>query len=796
MRFGDIKIGKKLGIGFGSMIVLIIIAGYVGFNGIQTVGHSLFVVGDEEAPLVDMANEMKIALMQARNAMEEFKSATSVLATDNESQLGDIEKRYNRSLVDFDLFADAIIKGAKLDDGTLVLKTDNEKLSALVESANNTHDTKFQVSAREMMQNGRELLKKKAAADTAMMAMEKKYDEVYADANNIEEMISTEIKKRAQSSQIGAKAKAILQEEVPLADMANELKIAMAQSRIKLEEFLQIKDLKTLEQIEREYRRWLDVFDEKVTAFLKGGVVDGTTIIATDNEAIRTAIVEIDQNHEEFQKSADNLMSAHRAAIDQSQRAESSMQQLDNWGEEAAKMLTDVEKLASEEMAGAKLAGVLSKKQAVSWLLVVVSISILLGAFLGIVITRGIVKPVAKGLSLAQSIARGDLSQNIDVKQKDEIGVLAEAMREMMANLKNTAQMAHQIAQGDLSVEVKLLSEKDSLGMALEAMVAKLQQIVSEVISAADNVAAGSQQMSSSSEELSQGATEQASAAEEASASMEEMGANIRQSAENAQQTEKIAIKSADDAKEGGTAVSKTVAAMKEIAEKISIVEEIARQTDLLALNAAIEAARAGEHGKGFAVVASEVRKLAERSQIAAGEISKLSSGSVDIAEQAGERLSKLVPDIQKTAELIQEIATASSEQNSGAEQINSAIQQLDQVTQQNASSSEELASTAEELASQAEQLQSIVGFFKLDRASQGEGTLNLTTFKAASDAGHIIQNTKNNGTQKATPHDPSESNGKKAINAKEIDKFPGFQFDLEKKADSKNQLDQEFERY
>ena len=196
---------------------------------------------------------------------------------------------------------------------------------------------------------------------------------------------------------------------------------------------------------------------------------------------------------------------------------------------------------------------------------------------------------------------------------------------------------------------------------------------------------------------------------------MEQMAANIRQNADNAMQTEKIASKSAEDAKQGGEAVAKTVSAMKEIASKISIIEEIARQTNLLALNAAIEAARAGEHGKGFAVVAAEVRKLAERSQHAAAEISELSGSSVEVAEQAGKMLAEMVPDIQRTAELVQEISAASKEQDTGAEQVNQAIMQLDQVIQQNASASEEMASTSEELSSQAEQLQDTIAFFKVD---------------------------------------------------------------------------------
>jgi len=315
------------------------------------------------------------------------------------------------------------------------------------------------------------------------------------------------------------------------------------------------------------------------------------------------------------------------------------------------------------------------KQQTVMINLVFAMLALIFGIISSLFITRSITRPLEEGVSLAHRLSEGDLNVNIQADRTDETGQLLQAM-------KNMAE--------------------------------KLREIVADVKAASDNVAAGSQQLSSSSEEMSQGASEQASSVEEVSSSMEEMVSNIRQNADNAQQTEKIALKSASDAKESGVAVSATVNAMRDIAGKISIIEEIARQTNLLALNAAIEAARAGEHGKGFAVVASEVRKLAERSQTAAGEISELSSTSVQVAEMAGAMLDKLVPDIQKTAELVQEINAASGEQNTGADQINKAIQQLDQVVQQNASASEEMSSTAEELSSQAQHLQSVIEFFKV----------------------------------------------------------------------------------
>ncbi|MBU5636917.1 MCP four helix bundle domain-containing protein [Geomonas sp. Red69] len=328
------------------------------------------------------------------------------------------------------------------------------------------------------------------------------------------------------------------------------------------------------------------------------------------------------------------------------------------------------------------------------------------------------VQPIDVTSRYLSRISKGDIPDRITDTYYGDFNDIINSLNLLIDANNDATRLAREIAEGNLLLEVKQRSENDGLMQALATMVQNLTRVVTDVKNAADNVTSGSQALSSTSEEMSQGASEQAASAEEASSSMEQMTSNIRQNADNSLQTEKIAVKSATDASESGEAVARTVAAMKEIASKTSIIEEIARQTNLLALNAAIEAARAGEHGKGFAVVASEVRKLAERSQKAAGEIGDLSLTSVEVAEHAGNLLQMLVPDIHRTAELVQEISAACKEQDTGAEQINRAIQQLDQVIQQNAGASEEMASTAEELASQAEQLQGTIAFFKVGAAA------------------------------------------------------------------------------
>ncbi|MCX7092880.1 MAG: methyl-accepting chemotaxis protein [Methylobacter sp.] len=333
-------------------------------------------------------------------------------------------------------------------------------------------------------------------------------------------------------------------------------------------------------------------------------------------------------------------------------------------------------------------------------------LAIVLGVMIALFLASMITKPIILGVKFAESLAEGDLTAEIDIDQKDEIGVLANALQAMRDQLSSVVQQVR--------------TNSDALGNA-------------------------SQEISATAQAISQSATEQASGVEQTTTSIEQLNSSVKQNADNAKVTNNMATEAAAEAANGGEAVIRTVEAMKEIAEKISLIEDIAYKTNLLSLNAAIEAALAGEHGKGFTVVAAEVRKLAENSRITAQEINSLAKNSVKIAEDAGTLLKQMVPKIQKTADLVDEITAASEEQAHGIGQISDAVGQLDKAAQQNASGSEQLAATAEELSGQAMQLQQVMAFFKVD-ANQRRAVKSQAVTQFNKPAG-------TNASKKITPH-------------------------------------------
>lgn len=507
---------------------------------------------------------------------------------------------------------------------------------------------------------------------------------------------------------LGSEMKAIAEKDIPLSNIVSEITIKQLEQAIEFERSLRYGEaMKNNVQAEKLFKSNVEKFfalDESIAEELKQG--NEIVNLAIENAEpgislqrmtkVSDALKQINQDHKSYIGHVTEIFSLLaqgdlHAAHELAEETEIEEKKLEKELEELLHGITE----ATEK---STISATEHERSALSSMIIITLIAIVISSLVAYFIVRNLLALLGgepnEIAMVSERIASGDLDFTIDTKGKEAVGILASMI----------------------------------------SMKAKLIEVISDIKNnslAIDNAAT---QISSTAEALSQAASEQAASVEETSASIEQMGASINQNSENAQVTDGIASSSAGSAGEGGEAVSETVEAMRKIAERISIIEDIAYQTNMLALNAAIEAARAGEHGKGFAVVAAEVRKLAERSQIASAEISDLSTSSVKVAERAGELLEQMLPDINKTAELVQEISVSSEEQSSGVNQINIAVQQLDTVTQQNAASAEELAATSAGLQNQSQELQQSVGYFKLNQESTKQKTSNtpIQTFSQA----------------------------------------------------------------
>ncbi|MEL7640348.1 MAG: methyl-accepting chemotaxis protein [Solidesulfovibrio sp.] len=621
----NLKLGIKIGIGFGILILIACSLGGMAVFNMANVEHDAKKLSDQYVPEVAIATNVERSSFLTMYAWRGYSlSEETSFLDEGKKELSQVQKY----LSDAKNHADKYIDLIKLRENVALAQGKVNEYSKLADQ------TVAQIQALD---------KDKKILDTSATAYIKNANEFL---KNQEDALAKDISSGVSPDKLKERSSKISMIN-DVIDLGNDTRISVWKAQA-------LREPKVLEAAMSNFPKIEDLLSKIKTITFNEINIRQLAAISESAQAYKAAMTGLLINWNELQK-----INVKRTEIGQavlSAAAQTSLAGMDQTSEISKEAVTSLATASTTMVVG-------------------LSIALLLGIIVSVVLTKAITGPVQKGVQFAEAMSNGDFTKTLDIDQKDEIGILAAS---------------------------------------LNTMVVKLREVVAEIQSASENVASGSEELSASAQSMSQGATEQAASVEEISSSMEQMSSNIKQNAENAQQTQSIAVKAAQDAQEGGKAVISAVTAMKNIAEKISIIEEIARQTNLLALNAAIEAARAGEHGKGFAVVAAEVRKLAERSGSAASEISDLSTSSVRIAEQAGEMLTKMVPDIQRTADLVQEIAASSMEQNSGADQINKAITQLDQVVQQNASASEEMASTSEELSSQAEQLQSTIEFFQV----------------------------------------------------------------------------------
>lgn len=497
------SLGIRIISGYLILTAFVIVTGMVGYYGIRTVAGSLHTVGNEEAPIVEMANEMKLNLMKARNAMEEYKAATSTIASDDASALDGIRASYEETLKEYDLFTDAILNGAKLNDGMIVIKTDNQELADMVKRADSVHNEKFQISAARMMELGKGLLSKTAERSVAMKSMEQVYLEVFKDASGIEGIIAGEIASRVSAARNQNEVLSIIKEEMPLSDMANEIKISIAESRIALEEIIQTTDPDEISAIEKEYAETIETFDSVVTAILNGGRIDGREVTATDNVTIKKAVEELDNDHGEFQESGAVLIKKQREISHASKNVQIAMEELDKSGEEADSILNMVEAFAGKEMTNAKNSGDSAVKTSVSLIVIAILVSLVSGILIGVFLTRSITKPlntVINGLHAGAEQVNSASGQISDSSQSLAEGASEQAasIEETSASIEEISTMTKQNADNadeadQLMTETNNVVEKanESMSSMTESMndISKASQETSKIVKTIDEIA-------------------------------------------------------------------------------------------------------------------------------------------------------------------------------------------------------------------------------------------------------------------------------------------------------------------
>ncbi|WP_207261589.1 methyl-accepting chemotaxis protein [Desulfovibrio sp. Huiquan2017] len=650
MKLADVRIGPKI---IGGFLVIVLLFLFTGVY-VKSAQDGMLA----SSSIMDAAMQLKYAVRYDQQMVMEFLDAEDGKALDENWAEHEAVDR------DFNLFAEGILSGLDSASGR-VTASDDPEIRRLVSGIKTTHADEFAAAIRRTYDLKRAAFEAIRKRREAMTAMARAHAEVLKACAAFQAEVATVLDRRLNN---GADAFDILSREVSWADMGMRLEADIGLSRIVLEEYVQPDTAEARDALAARYAETVTAFDDVIGVLREGGSVDREVITPVDDPAVAARVDELARLYREaFRPAALEAMARHREYMGFLSEIDDSDTRVDAMGGSILDSLRKVEAIAERRQAHTITAASLAVYGGVG-------VSMILALVIGLALSRMITRPLGETLRIASLMAEGDLRDQVRPRGRDEIGRMLEAM-------------------GD--------------------MVVRLRDVVFGVNGAVETVAAGSGELSASAGTLSQGAADQAAGARKLSTSINEISDSITRNAGHSRETASIATGAAKKAAESGRAVGQAVGAMKEIAAKVSIIEEIARQTNLLALNAAIEAARAGEHGKGFAVVAAEVRKLAERSGVAAGEIGQLSDSTVEVSDRAAHMLEKLVPDIERTSDLVGEISAVCAEQDVVIKQIGGTVSQMEAATRGNASAAEEVASTSEELSGQAESLRQMMAWFK-----------------------------------------------------------------------------------